>query len=125
MRLVTVILALLVTGCAFQTPGFSVAAFGTVYSHREYVKGNPSWETSAFRSWGTSRFNTLTNMSSERIGIEGEGISDNMAHLAEVLGDKALCAVPAIAPGCVFENGIGVFQGDDRSAALRAALAGD
>lgn len=56
-------------------------------------------------------------MEGEKIGIVGDGISSNMAHLVEVLGDKGLCAVPAIAPSCL----AGAFWGSDRDRASEIA----
>jgi len=124
MKTIIIALALLTSGCAVIVPGVSVGFFGTHYVHAEFTKGEKVWETHLFRPWGTSRANTYVDQVSERLGIEGDGISINMARLAAVLGDKALCAVPAIAPSCVFRNGIGRFQGtdDDRVEALEAAL---
>lgn len=97
-----VIVLIIISGCQTKIGPFAIAGLGVQYQHIEYDSdGEKLWETNAFRSWGTSRFNVFIDEKSEKIGIEGEGISERMAGVVKVIGSKALCAVPAIAPSCV------------------------
>jgi hypothetical protein len=91
-------------------PGVGFAALGTHYHHAEWdpTTGNKIWETNLFRSWGTSRANTYVDSESEQIGLEGEGMSDNMQ---ETLGDdvaaKVMDAVSKnLRPGAQLEDSL-------------------
>ncbi len=102
---IVIAITFLSVGCQAKFPGITISAFGTAYQHEEWVDHKTQeikkWKTEAFRSWGTSRLNTRVTMSSESIGIEGEGISERMAGVVTEIGSKALCTVPAIAPSCI------------------------
>jgi hypothetical protein len=98
------------TGCGIYMPGAGFSALGTQYHHAEYDAdtGEKIWETTMFRSWGTSRANTYVDTESERIGIEGEGMSDNMQRS---VGDDAVEKVADVVsknlrPGAQLEEGL-------------------
>jgi hypothetical protein len=100
----------MLTSCSVHMPGAGFSALGTHYTHTEYdaETGEKIWSTNMFRSWGTSRANTLVNSESERIGIEGEGMSDNMQRS---VGDDAVEKVADVVsknlrPGAQLEEGL-------------------
>lgn len=115
-------------GCVGYMPGAAVGGLGTLYHHTEWDSetGSKTWETRVYRSWGTSRANTYVDTEFEQIGIEGEGMSDNTQRtlgddLGVMIADKALCAIPAVAASCLFDDDpAGVFTGDstERAAAV-------
>ena len=108
-------------GCTLNMgpAGFTVAAFGAAYTHRESFSPAPttndddgggavlkSWTTVALRTFGTVDVEATVDMGSERISLSGKGMSKNMAgvigeDVAVKIGQIVACSLQPAQPACL------------------------